>query len=517
MPRLLALDWDRIEARIVVARTQGDGGIAVDKAVTVPLQFDGQDNEGLEEQLSKALSTLNVGKSQALTAIGRSLLELRTMNLPPAPDEDLPDMVRFQAMREFSSLQEESPLDFVPLRDAGQEPGEVLAAAIPLELSQQVQAALVGKGHEPTRTAMRPASAASLAIRRQPSAATGHTLVIAQQADSAELAVATNGAVVFTRSFRLPPGWHPGETGEPLLGEVRRTIAAAQNQLGGAKIDRIVMFGTEPEHTSLRERIADRTNLEVTVLDPFEGISVSGASPEQPERFAALVGMLRDEASGTPPVLDFQNPRKRPIPESNRRQHVLAVAAVATVVLGLMFLVWWKHNDLNTAIAQRKSAINKLSRENRAMGGTVALAKKLREWKQGDKNWLDELVHLSSSEELAAEDFRLESLTARTQRDFLGAITIRGRSKDIEARQKLQNELTDDHHKVVPGLVSNDAREDARYPFLFTTTMQTDRAIPINPPPPAKPVADSIPTAVIPADAAAETAAPETQSNEEQE
>ena len=493
MPRMIALDWDRLEARMVVGQTKGDGQISVEKVASVPIDLDSQDTnfEGLEEQLAKALGSIGASRSQALTAIGRSMVELRTMNLPPAPDEELPDMVRFQAMREFSNLKEESRLDFVPLGTAGTEPGQVMAAAIPVDLSRQIDAALATHGHEPTRSVVRPCSAASLAMRHQPAAATGVTMIVSQQSDSAELSVAKDGKVVFTRSFRLPPNWHPGETGQPLLGEVRRTIVAAANQLGGAKIERVVMFGTESEHGSVRDHVKEQTDLPVTLLDPFDGVQMRGTKPDQPERYAALVGMLRDESSEDRPVIDFQNPRKRPEPESNRRQHVLYGATAAAVLLGLLFLVWWQHKGLDDRRRSVQAELRKVSRENKSLGNTVALAKKLNEWKMADKNWLDEFAHLSTSDELDAEDFRLVSISARTARDGGGAITIRGRAKDPEARRKFQRGLVDENHKVVPGQVLDDTRQDERYPILFTTTVHTNSHMPIIRMPTAPPAASA--------------------------
>lgn len=494
MARLLALDWDRYEARMIVARPQGDG-VAIEQAVSVPLELEGQENatDGLEEQLSKAIDSLKVSKAQALTAIGRSLVELRTMKLPPAPDEELPDMVRFQAMREFSALKESSPLDFVPLGDAGLEPGEVMAAAVPAELSTLVHQMLTTRGHEPIRSVLRPASAASLAMRRLPSARVGVTLVIAQQADSAELAVAKNGTVVFTRSFRLPPNWHPGETGEPLLGEVRRTIAAAQNQLGDAKVDRIILFGTEAEHAGLQNRLSDRTKLPVEVIDPFNGLKVSGSQPSQPERFAGLIGMLQDEAGDVRPAIDFQNPRQRPVQESNRRQNVLLAATAATILLGLLFLWWWQHDRLNTRIRESEFAIRQMEDATKKLNSTVTLARKLDDWKRHDKNWLDELVHLSENETLSAEDFRLELLNGKTLPNGKGSILLRARSKDNDARQKFQIKMDDQEHDVVPGMVTDDRKQDDRYPILFNTTVLTDRYMKIRKdPPPADPAPNTV-------------------------
>jgi len=478
MARLLAIDWDRLEARIVVGRPQA-GGVGIEKAITVPIDLPAQENsiEGLQEQLTKALSGVGVSKAQVLSAIGRSSVELRTMSLPPAPDEELPDMVRFQAMREFSSLKESSPLDFVPLRGAGQEDGEVIAAAVPVELSDQVRGAIVEQGHEPLRCVMRPASAASLALRRNPQARSGVSLVIAQQADSAELAVTNQGTVVFTRSFRLPPNWKPGETGEPLLGEVRRTIAAAQNQLGGTKVDRIILFGKSATHSALEERLGQRTKLPTEVIDPFDDLVVGGALPENPERFAALIGMLEDEAHEVSPALDFQNPRQRPEPESNRRQVVLYGMTAATILLGLLFLWWWKHDSLNKDIANAQWQITQAEDQYRKMRYAVDLHKELKVWKQADKNWLEEILYLSNTDGLSAEDFRIESLNAKTGPNGVGVILLRGRAKNDEALQKFQNKMQDDKHDVVPQMVTLDERQDSRYPLLFSTEIRTEKFI----------------------------------------
>jgi len=470
---------------MVVARPQGDD-IRVDHIATVPLDLDSQESnvKGLGEQLAKALGSQRLPKSQALTAIGRSLIELRLLKLPPAPDDELPEMVRFQAMQEFSSLKQESPLDFLPLGDAATEPGEVMAAAISTDLVEQVESALSSQGHEPHRFVMRPCAAASLAMRRQAVAAIGITLIISLQADSAELAIVKNGTVVFTRSFRLPHEWQPNETGEPLLGEVRRTIAAAQNQLGGSRVERIVFFGAPQERSALCQRLEERTKLDVALLDPFEGVSVPGQTPDRPERFAALLGMLHDEANEVRPVIDFKHPRKKPKPESNRRLHVLLATTTATVVIALCSLVYYQFSQLEAQVQDLGVTLNRLNRENKQLQSTMSLAAELNIWKKSDHNWLDELVHLSSSEDLTAEHFRLESLTARSRNGFPGIIEINGRARDLTSQQTLQNELSDEHHDIIPGASSRSNDGDELYPLVFTTTVRTNRATTIELPKP---------------------------------
>src|SRR5262249_40970287 len=117
MSRLVALEWDAKEARVVIGRKRGSS-VAVDQAFAVPLA---QREEGSSVEpdvgadLTRALTEHGVARSEALVAVGRASIELRFLSTPPVPEEELPDIVRFQAVRQFTTLGEDWPLDFVPL------------------------------------------------------------------------------------------------------------------------------------------------------------------------------------------------------------------------------------------------------------------------------------------------------------------------------------------------------------------------------------------------------------------
>ncbi len=508
MARLLAIDWDRLEARMIVARTQGDS-IQIDHIATASLELDPQESNltGLEEQLARALGRQRFPRCQALTAIGRSLVELRVLQLPPAPDDELPELVRFQALREFSALEEDSPLDYVPLDDAAAEAGEVMAASISSELAGQVRGALTTAGHEVSRAILRPCAAASLAMRRCERARGGVTLVIAQLADSAELAIAKDGRVVFTRSFRLPPDWHPGESGEPLLGEVRRSIAAAQNQLSGSLVEHIVFFGTPSEHNSICQRLKERTDLDVELLDPFQGVRPAGARPEQPERFAALLGMLHDEVADVRPAIDFYNPRRKPKPESKQRLYSLLGATAATIVLAVAGLIYWQFHQLNQDIVDLKATYRDIENENKRLRPAADIAQQLDLWKESDRNWLEEFRRLSRSNSLTAEDFRIESLLATALVGDRGMIRITGRARNQESSSTLQKDLRDETHDVEVGR-SSLTEDDLRYPHQFITVIRLSESIPVVPPVTETPPTDE-PQAGESADESAEDPAEE--------
>ena len=141
-------------------------------------------------------------------------------------------------------------------------------------------------------------------------------------------------------------------------------------------------------------------------------MSLPGPRPKQPERFAALLGMLHDEAAEVRPVIDFQNPRQKPEPESKKRLYALLAATAATVVLAIASLIYWQFHQLNREIADLEATYKALSEENKDLKPTSDLAKALDAWKESDRNWLEEFRRISISNTLTAEDFRVEDGTS---------------------------------------------------------------------------------------------------------
>ena len=152
MARLLALEWDAREARVVVARTRGsemvvEHAFGVELAPSDPGQTFADLNVG--ERIAAALAARNIGRSETLVAVGRASIELRQLTLPACPEDEQPDMVRFQALRQFTGIGDDWPLDFVPLDTGDSESLTVLAAAISPEMVDQIHAPLpVGLNNE---------------------------------------------------------------------------------------------------------------------------------------------------------------------------------------------------------------------------------------------------------------------------------------------------------------------------------------------------------------------------------
>lgn len=398
MARLLALEWDAKEARVAVARPRGSG-IVVEQAFVVPLpQKDGAPAAEAEigAAIGKALADRGLSRMDALVAVGRANIELRFLTTPPAPDDELAELVRFQALRQFTTLGDDWPLDFVPLgpnADGGQ---NVLAAAIAPDLVNQIRATAAAASVNVTHLVLRPFAAASL-LKGQ--LADGKCrMIVDLLRDEADMTVLLGPQVIFPRTVRLPTVTEPEVLARALLAEGRRTMIAAQNQLGGRKVEEVVIFGDGQHHSSLKQLLESELSLTVKLVDPFdsaEWADRSAARPEYPGTFAPLLGMLHDAASETRADLDFLHPRKKPEPPSHRRTYYIAGGAVAAVLLvglaWMQFSLWSMDGEIKRLTKERNEA-KKLAEKSRT---PIEQAERLEHFAKGDVTWLDELARFS--------------------------------------------------------------------------------------------------------------------------
>jgi len=406
MPQVLALEWDSSEARLVVAGSRGER-VAIDQAFAVPLRRPQGEEEAQEEvdvgrQIAAALSARGIGRFTTLVAVGRASIELRQLNLPPAPDNELPELVSFQAMREFNQFDEDWLLDFVPLDEAQAEgPRSVLAAAIGPELVAQIQRTCEKAGLTPERLILRPCAAASLLGRTHPAGPAPPRLLVDLLSDEADLTVMLDRKVVFLRTTRI--GGDPLQNADQrpaLFAEIRRTIAAAENQLGGRRIEAITLCGSGEQHAALAQSIGKDLGAPTELFDPFAGLSLSrelrGELPDHSGRFAPLLGMALAELEQTGHAIDFLHPRRRPQPPSRRPK--LLVAGMAAVVLVGAVLGYrslqrrWVAGDIGRLSGEIKQQEKEVAAAKKAVGAATAIQK----WTETDVVWLDELYRLST-------------------------------------------------------------------------------------------------------------------------
>lgn len=453
MPPLLTLEWNDREARFVLAASRGNN-VTIEQAFSVSLEPRDSDDESTKDDVGKrlaaALAARGIGRTPMLVAVGRSHIELRQFSLPPAPDNELPEMVRFQAMREFNELNESWLLDYMPLDDAPDGQRSVLAAAISPDTVARIKKVCAAANLVPERLVLRPCAAASHFAQRR-TASSAPTLLIDLLTDEADLTVIVDKEVVFLRTARLVT--NPLETpdgAKALSAEIRRTMMAAQNQLGGQRIAAIALCGGDTQHAALAKAIEEATTTPTELFDPFAGVDLGSelrdTLPEYPSRFASLLGMACDELQETTPAIDFLHPRRAAEPPSRRKLYIAAAVAVLLAV-GMFFgYVRLQRNSLQTELAGLEAEIESLDKFIDAADKQRAIVEQIDVWTDSNVVWLDELYRLSG-DFLPAKDAMLSRLnfskTAGGTTKLQGFVAASATIEDLEERLRNGNPSRD--------------------------------------------------------------------------
>jgi Tfp pilus assembly PilM family ATPase len=505
MPHLLAIEWDDAEARLAVAEVRRDS-VVLEQAFSItlessrlkggaesagPVSMSGAHDLGaIGNQINEALTARGIRRGKTLVAVGRANIELKNLTLPPAPDDELPELVRFQAEREFNALSDEWPLDFIPLPSEPEEQLTVLAAAISPELIAEIQITCQGANLSPQRLILRPCAAASLLCRARPAEEKKLRLLVDLLAEEADLTVLAGDAVVFMRTARLPVESFQHDPLRILLPEIRRTIAAVHNRFTGRHVEEIFLCGEPAQQGALARDIGRELDIPAEVFNPLScctlGPELRRSMPDQPGRFAPLVGMLLDEASPGIGTIDFLNPRRKPEAPNRRREYTIAAAAALLLLLLGGGWMWYALGSLDDKIDELTEQVNGQSKQVKEAKELVDKAGEIDKWLGGEISWLDQLAFLADKAP-KAEDLMLTRLS--TPVDFLkhsSIIHLEGVAIKPDIGAKLLNDLTDPQHVPTQKNASNEPprRGNAvanRYPWVIKADVGLKTAAPEKP------------------------------------
>ncbi len=499
MSKYVAFEWDDQELRVLSGSPRGEG-LVVDRMQVIPLPKEAEPSKtGVPSNLGEVLTKAGLGKTDSIAVISRSRVELKQMALPPSPPEEVPTLVRFQAMREFAKLSEDWPLDYLPLAKPTPSEGEeahdnttpVLAAAIAPELLDGIKTASSASGLNLSHVALRPCGSASLFLRRPESAEHRLVVLIDIEDKEADITVLHGRDPVLLRTARLPHNvLVEGASAGALLGEIRRTLPAAHNIVRGERVSGIFFSGASEGHHRLAENIQAALEIPCTAFDPFSQVEVGRKAQgdvANPSVFAPLLGAMLDEIQEAQHAFDFLHPRKPPAPPSQNRRYALIAGAAALLIIAPLAWWWISVSSYENEAEDLAAKIKKLREETETPEAKAVrpLHDSLMQWEDGNVDWLQELERLSLV--LEPSDAQANSL-GFTSTEVGGRITMAGQASTRAARQNLTDgsqqlygKLADQWHEVIPGsLTTSNANPNFPVDFSLEINVTKDPDSPVN-------------------------------------
>ncbi len=451
MPECLIVCWDRQHVSAVQADTHGGtarltgGWTGVFPENIVPAQNPRAAGEWLRGQWQAAGLT---AKSVWLM-MPREDVILRHLELPAIPDDELPDVVRFQTAGRSSVGLDQVHLDFLPLSPITSRPGrDVLAVTLPKTVTVTLTAVLSAAERELAGVSLSSSALAAwiTAITRKRGIGDGTTMAVAFGPGRVEMAVVEDDHLNYAHAARLFDETH-GDPQAITLSEISRTLVAAQRLRPEMKVDRVWLIGS---NDAFAQALAERTNCPVECVDPSERLAdwvvPAALKPLAADR-ALLFGQATLIGTKAPCAVDFIHPRQPPPKRDPRKLQYAVISACALMVVFIGAAVWV------TWLAALDREIERLTQEQGRLNDMIRLGKPSLEqaaivgaW--NDRN-IDQLAQIAELEKLMPGGYERPYVidylyqVGTTGGEILGRLNATGAAKTEQHISEFKSNISD--------------------------------------------------------------------------
>lgn len=482
MPRAIALKLQPQSALAVVVRTSGRGIVA--EAVVPVSLADGDGPAAIGQKIAAALAAAGVNRAPTVVALPRTELHWANYDLPPAPVDELPQLVQLQAQRDIVLADDGVGFDYVSLHGDVEHPHHVLGVGVSPNQLERIRAICAAADLKLQRLVPVPLGWVELSRRI---AAVAESAGAEGSSPTVFAAMAGRQSAVWALeddTLRLVRTvWLAAEPSEEddlaaLAGELRRTLMSLAHT-AGKPADRLpcVYVGEQAERVAKQlgaalNRSVRGVRLEDLVETPAHD-ALGGVSYAELAPLAALGASAATESAAP---LDLLHPHRPPAPPSQRRTYALAGVAAACVALAL---VWGGYRriagprELAAADDAERAALEpSLER----MAELEAQAAAVDAWLNQSGNMLSELDYLgqqlrpkplSDAAFNSGEDLILTKLSVAGRQ-----VTIEGAARTTDAVASIERRLRDGSYSAIRGIVENATDATPGYAARMTEVLE---------------------------------------------
>jgi hypothetical protein len=333
--------------------------------------------EFLRSQLTQAGAT----SQQVLFVLPRESVVARKLELPDAPDEELPNLVRFQAATRLATPVDQLALDFLPLPPDPDHAGRnALAVSIDAKRLERGLKTCAAAGLTPLSVGISSVSVAELVLRCAASPAQA-MLIVYQQGTRVEISLVDGMQLVFAHSTRLPEGSGASHV-QPLQAEINRSLVALSHSHPAVQSGDVYLIQDGSDDPDVEQALRQRFESRLKCLTPAEIADVM-AVPAGMALTAPVLGEFAAHQERRLSAIDLLSPRRPPVPRDLRKQRLIMAAAVAAVVLiGGYVSVKWRIDSREETLASLKSEQAELANAVKQGQPTLKVAEAFDDWLQ---------------------------------------------------------------------------------------------------------------------------------------
>lgn len=439
-------------------------------SLDVPESAQGEDSQALGEWLRSELKQARVSTSQAVVSLPREEVIVRHLEVPDVSDNELPDLVKFQAAAKSTIPLDQLTLDFLPLPqrpDASVR--EVLVATVHGDRVKHVRTAMRAAGLELESIGVSSVSTAALVAEEELRMAHGESelvVIIARHGDRVEISILGNGHLHFTHSTQVDEKAHA-----PILAEISRSLVGLQKRLPNSKVVRCWLIGSPDEASELGHAVKDRFSCEVKRLDPFraKGVTLNCTPVDDPHgAFGGPIGQLFGRSQEVSRTVDFLQPR-RPTEKKDYSQ-LKRIAVVAAAVLLFGALLGYRSYAVSglqkkVATAERDEMDSKALLKE--LEPQVKVADSITEWSDRRVDWLGEANLLAETLDGTERYYLTELKFGEGTRKELGTVTAIGHARERFDVEGLNAQLMQRSDLEVNARPIRKSGRDSEYPQQF--------------------------------------------------
>ncbi|MBQ9874498.1 MAG: hypothetical protein IJM30_08540 [Thermoguttaceae bacterium] len=466
----------------------------------------------LAQTLKKLLRERKVGSALVCYSAERGDVDVMHMTIPQTSETETPEIVFNQALRDSLTFNETQPLDYMPLglstttkRSGGR---KVAAVSIARDKLRRIRETLIGAGRAPSKIELREPSLAEFlradfcGLKYE-----DPVLLVQELCDEVNLVLCAGKDVLYFRSFKLQADATPAYRAERIRDEVARTLVVGVDDLPeNAEVNQAIYFTGEAkprpvgvydgdeesedeqsslvrydeENASTAARLAillDEAGVNIDFINPFRlpGVKIREAEPENPGRYASLIGMMLAERPQNRPAIDLLHPREKPKPPN-----YLLVFLLYFVLVGIVAYAAWIWNKgelkkLEAEVAELEKRRDELQAEvNGKRPLYSALASANSWWNVQGVNVLDELrdiaIRLPSS-----PDFIVQRLAYSGSSNGRPSFIISAKITNVELYNEFRTRMTRDGSHALTGPAPRPNVGDPGYRYMFEATIQCRR------------------------------------------